>query len=202
MLDSSQTQPQPVPQVLLVEDDPLVGRFTGMQLKLTPADVIGPVADGQQALELALEHRPVLSIIDIGLEGDLTGLDLAAGLADAGLYFVFLSGYSDPDLMNAAVALGSRSYLVKPAGIRELRAHIHAAQADSQSGKGPRQRALPRLMTREDAPAVLAALATVRGLTPRLQQLAMLMALLWSSREIAAELDISLNTARTYGLGS
>jgi DNA-binding NarL/FixJ family response regulator len=188
----SNVQGQTMPQVLLVEDDPVAGKLTRTLIERESVEVLGPIANGQQALELASLHRPILAVVDIGLEGDLTGIDLAHALTELGLKIVFLTGHNDPDVMNTALALKPHSYLVKPGATKEIAAYVRAAIADINSTKPPRP------PVAEASLESAATFTNMPGLTPRLREVLSLMAQRLSSKEIAAQLGLSVHTVRSY----
>ena len=81
------------------------------------------VADsGARAIELAVEQRPEIALIDIGLP-DIDGYEVArqiqAKLGDA-VRLVALTGYGLPEDVQRAREAGFTAHLVKPAGPEAL----------------------------------------------------------------------------------
>lgn len=80
-------------QVLIVEDDLIVGSEMASVLAQEGLDVVGPVAEGIQALELAGGNPPAVAIIDLNLAGSISGLTVARHLVERfNVRVVFVSG--------------------------------------------------------------------------------------------------------------
>ena len=66
------------------------------------------------ALAIVEKERPDLVLIDIMLQGELTGIDLAHQLRERNMAFVFLSANSDKQVLDAAKRTQPYGFLVKP----------------------------------------------------------------------------------------
>lgn len=77
--------------------------------------------DEMSALSLCAEKKPQRAIVDLKL-GKTSGLHLVEKLKtlDARLEIVVLTGYSSIPTAVAAIKLGARNYLAKPAGVNEI----------------------------------------------------------------------------------
>lgn len=117
-------------RILVAEDDPIIGLGLVRRLGALGHEAIGPVPDGERALERAREERPDLYVLDIDLPR-LDGLAVAARLAAEGLRrpVVVVTGVEDPGLVDRSVASGVAAYLTKPVDERELDAAIRLAAA-------------------------------------------------------------------------
>lgn len=117
-------------RILVAEDDPVIGLGLVRRLGALGHEAIGPVPDGEQALERAREERLDLYLLDIDLPS-LDGLAVAARLAAEGLRrpVVVVTGVEDPGLIDRSVASGVAAYLTKPIDERELDAAIRLAAA-------------------------------------------------------------------------
>lgn len=83
--------------------------------------------DEREAADLGCEHKPDLAILDLCLP-HLSGIEAACELHDAaGVPFIFLSGYSDEDLVKQATEEGALGYVVKPIELKQLLPTIEAA---------------------------------------------------------------------------
>ena len=84
---------QPVTKRILVcEDSDTVARLWVAVLEQSGYKVVGPVSSAEKALEEAYQHLPDLAIIDIGLNGTIDGISVAAELAPLGVSVILLTG--------------------------------------------------------------------------------------------------------------
>jgi DNA-binding NarL/FixJ family response regulator len=89
---------------------------------LEPAhDLIGCVGDGRTLVKSALEMRPDLVLLDLGLP-ELNGLEAGRELKKLmpGLKLIFLSMNRDPDIVREALRIGASGYVLKDAMGEEL----------------------------------------------------------------------------------
>ncbi|WP_308169779.1 response regulator transcription factor [Acrocarpospora catenulata] len=104
-------------RVLLAEDDELIREALAGLLNREPdIDVIATAADGRQAIERALAHRPDVAVIDLEMPA-LDGLGVIAELARAlpDCAGVILTGHGRPFVLRQALASGARGFLAKGA---------------------------------------------------------------------------------------
>src|SRR4249919_1565974 len=77
-------------------------------------EVVGQAADGARAVDLALEHRPDLVILDVKMPV-LDGIAAAEQIArDRIAPVVILTAFSQRELVERARDAGAMAYLVKP----------------------------------------------------------------------------------------
>jgi DNA-binding response OmpR family regulator len=80
-------------RVLVVEDDPLLSLLAQMTLEEAGHDLVSPAYDVAQAISLADAHNFDLALVDINLDGQDEGIDLAKTLLHRfGLHSLFVSG--------------------------------------------------------------------------------------------------------------
>jgi response regulator NasT len=85
--------------------------------------------DGEEAVELAREHKPDLAILDVNMPR-LEGFEAARLiLAERPLPIVMLTAYADEGSVARAVEAGVFAYVVKPFREQDLIPAIRAAQA-------------------------------------------------------------------------
>ncbi len=119
--------------ILLVEDDPNIADLVDTYLRREGYRVY-QAADGARALELVNEHAPDLAILDIGLPGDLTGLDICRHLRrDSDLPVIMLTARDDEIDRVLGLELGADDYVTKPFSPRELMARVKAILRRSAS---------------------------------------------------------------------
>ena len=79
--------------VLIIEDDLVVGSELADVLAEQGMTVLGPIADGLEALKLARDAPPAVAIVDLNLAGEINGLTVARHLVEKfGVRIVFVSG--------------------------------------------------------------------------------------------------------------
>jgi AmiR/NasT family two-component response regulator len=82
--------------------------------------VVGEAGDGQQAIDLATEHRPDVVILDVKMPV-LDGLSAAERIVgDQIAPVVMLTAFSQRELVERAVEAGAMAYVVKPFGKADL----------------------------------------------------------------------------------
>jgi response regulator NasT len=92
-------------------------------------DVVGQAGDGARAVELALEHRPDLVILDVKMPV-LDGISAAERITSEGIApVVLLTAFSQRSLVERATQAGAMAYLVKPFTSADLFPAIEVAQA-------------------------------------------------------------------------
>jgi len=180
---------------LLVADDHAVVR-AGLRsmVEATEIDIAAEAADGIQALQLAIEQRPDLVLLDVrmpGSDGIACLARIRAELPD--LPVLMFSAYDNPTYIARAVALGAAGYLVKTATRDELLAAIRRSAAGES------------IWTREELRRVTGALSTPRvsvdlevPLTKRESEVLKQLAQGLSNKEIAQALSISYETVKEH----
>ncbi|HEX4809976.1 MAG TPA: response regulator [Bryobacteraceae bacterium] len=116
------------PKILIVEDETITAHHLRRILTRLGYDVVGVTADGNSALRLTSETSPDLLLADIGLEGEIDGIEVANRAREQWkVPTVFLTAYSDPASMQRARVTEPYGYLVKPFAEQELHATIEIA---------------------------------------------------------------------------
>ena len=101
--------------------------------KTSELEIVGEAADGIEAIENALELKPDLILLDIGLP-NLSGIEVACRLAETfpRTKIMFLTQNSDKELMAQCLSNGEMGYLVKGDAGGELLPAIKAVMQGSQ----------------------------------------------------------------------
>lgn len=123
-------------QVLIIEDDLIVGSELADVLAEQGLSVLGPIADGVEALKLARDLPPAVAIVDLNLAGEINGLTVARHLVEKfGVRIVFVSGQIS-EVVREGMDL-TRHFISKPfndqsviSAVREL---IDEGRSDAQS---------------------------------------------------------------------
>ncbi len=101
-------------RVVIAEDEALIRLDLKEMLEEEGYSVVGEAGDGEQAVELAREHRPDLVILDVKMP-KLDGISAAEKIAEESIAPVLmLTAFSQRDLVERARDAGAMAYLVKP----------------------------------------------------------------------------------------
>ena len=101
-------------RVVIAEDEALIRLDLKEMLEEEGYSVVGEAGDGEQAVELAREHRPDLVILDVKMP-KLDGISAAEKIAEERIAPVLmLTAFSQRDLVERARDAGAMAYLVKP----------------------------------------------------------------------------------------
>ncbi len=103
-------------RILVVEDEPLLALQLVMQLEDAGAEVFGPAASPEGAMEIIARAQLDGALLDGNLRGRPVD-GVAAALADRGVPFVFISGYGRESLTRG---FNSAPLLSKPFSIEDL----------------------------------------------------------------------------------
>lgn len=181
-------------RVALVEDD--AGTRANLERMVTTDPmclVVGGFRTVQEATESLVRLRPDVVLVDVNLP-DGTGVEAVRGLAPLlpNTEFVMLTIYQDGDILFNALSAGAHGYLIKPVRAEELLGAIH----DVLEGGAPMSNVVARKIVRsfEFGPS----LPPPESLAPREREVLELLASGAMYKQVASELDISLNTVLTH----
>ncbi|NGY63201.1 response regulator [Lentzea sp. NEAU-D13] len=112
--------------VLVVDDEPQIVRALRINLSARGYDVL-TAFDGKTALSVAVEGKPDVVVLDLGLP-DIDGVDVIAGLRGwSSMPIIVLSARTDSSTKVEALDAGADDYVTKPFGMDELLARLRAA---------------------------------------------------------------------------
>ncbi len=114
------------PRVLIAEDEHLVAASLVELLHHLNVGVIGPVANGHEAVELAKRDRPDMAMLDIRMPV-MDGLEAAAAMAKLGVPCVIVSAYSESAYLERGTEAGIFGYLLKPVTADDMRVGLTMA---------------------------------------------------------------------------
>jgi len=120
-------------RVLIAEDFPAFRQFVCSTLTKRPdLQVIGEVSDGLEAVQLAIELKPDLILLDVGLP-TMNGIEAARRIRALvpESKIIFLSQETSDEVVEEALSTGARGYVVKAKAVSQLLAAIGAAMSDA-----------------------------------------------------------------------
>ncbi len=185
----------PVPVRVLIVDDHTLVRAGLCRLLQTFGGVLvtGEASTAEQALELALQQQPDVVLMDLSLPGR-SGLealsDIRRRLPQARV--VMMSMHDDTAHVRDALDRGAVGFVVKDAAPQELEIALRAAHS-GQVFLSPQisARMLAPMLGRERPTGIAA-------LSPRQRQILRQLGSGQTTKEIAAELGISVKTVETH----
>ncbi len=185
-------------RVLLADDHAILRQGLRRILESYPGfAVVAEAASGVEAVKLALQHRPNVAILDVGMP-ELNGIEATAQIVRRApeIAVLILSMHGDERYVLRAVKAGARGYLLKDSVEGEL---IRAVQFVS-AGKPFFSPAVAAVLS---GPArVAAAQSSVDDrfdlLTERERQVYQLLAEGKSNKEVATLLGVSPHTVETH----
>ncbi len=114
-------------KILVVEDEAITVMALKMELDQAGFHVIGSAASGEETLSAITRERPDVILMDVRLAGSLSGLETAIQIRQTDrVPIVFMTGYSDAELIVWVNEMGSATYVVKPIMIDVLKAAIES----------------------------------------------------------------------------
>ncbi len=135
------------PSVVLVEDDPNISDLVDMYLRQDGFRVY-QATTGERGLEQIRDRDPKLVILDIGLAGDMDGMDVCRTLrAESDVPIIMLTARDGEIDRVLGLELGADDYVTKPFSPRELVARVKAILRRSE---GPRDEANPATLKAGD----------------------------------------------------
>lgn len=122
--------------ILIVEDEPLIADDIAMILERNGYQILEIVDNAEDALNELKSRKPNLILLDVNIEGDKDGIQLAHQInQDFQIPFVFLTSYYDNNTLKRAKATNPQGYVVKPFDEGDLVANIELALMKSKVSK-------------------------------------------------------------------
>ena len=114
--------------VIIVEDDEITALNLKLSLEKQGYDVLGICDNADDAKEEISNKEPDIVIIDISLQESTDGIELAKGMREEHtIPFIFLTSYSDDEIISQAKTTEPYGYIVKPFDPNSLHATIQMA---------------------------------------------------------------------------
>ncbi len=101
--------------IMVVEDDMIIAADISMQLTLLGYNVSAILPKGEDALAQLQHNQPDIILMDVGLKGDLDGVDTAQEiLNNYEIPVIFLTANSDPETFRRAKHTRPFAFITKP----------------------------------------------------------------------------------------
>lgn len=181
---------------ILVADDHQIVR-QGLKRLLSKRgdfDIVAEASDGEQAVELATRRQPDVVLMDISMPR-LSGIDATRRIAADGKTKVLaLSMHDQQSYVEEALRAGASGYVHKNASAEDLFSAIDAVRTgESYLSPTVTQQVVDAIARPGDRPS-----SAVSALTQREREVLKLIADGLSSKEIAAQLGVSLKTIESH----
>jgi DNA-binding NarL/FixJ family response regulator len=184
-------------RILIVEDDPLMQLGLEQALSEYPEfEIVGQAEDGYAGVQLALERKPDLVVMDIGLprlDGIAATKQIKAVLP--AIHVVMLTSHTLQTEVVAALSSGADAYCIKGASLERLLAAIAAAK-EGATYLDPQIARLVLDNLKPPAPQ-----QPIANLSERELEVLKLIVTGKSNSEIAEALYLSPNTIKTHVRG-
>ncbi|MDD5468037.1 MAG: response regulator transcription factor [Anaerolineales bacterium] len=185
-------------RVLLADDHAVLRAGIRLLLNSQPDfDVVGEAASGLEALALAEKIQPDLILLDLSMPG-LGGLEALPVLRRRAptARILILTMHDDPQYLRKALKSGAAGYVLKKAADVELFSAVRAVlRGEVYVHPSMTRSLLEDLIPQEESSDEL---DLWKGLSDREQEALRLVALGYTSAEIAAKLNLSVKTIETY----
>lgn len=182
-------------KVVIIEDQTAIRDMLELVIRAeSQFSIVGATGEGHLAWEVCQKERPDLVILDIMLPG-LNGMEILRRLQKnfPHMRTLVFSGHQNVSLVKDAIRAGAHGFVEKTAPLVELKRGIQTV-ANGGSYFGPEIAALLR-------DAVLRPDHTPSGaevLTTREREVLQLIAESYSTKQIAAKLNVSVKTADNH----
>jgi DNA-binding NarL/FixJ family response regulator len=185
-------------RILIADDHPVFRKGLRQIIETDMAlQVIAEAEDGEAALALIQQLRPVVALLDIDMP-KMDGLDVARAIGEKRLAVevVFLTMHKDEDIFNEAMDAGARGYVLKDSAVTDIIQSVRAV-AEGRHYISPQLSSL--LVNRSMR---VASLVTQKpgldSLTATERRILKLIAENKTSKEIGGELFVSVRTVENH----
>ena len=121
--------------IMIVEDDIVPANYLKKMLEAEGYRVVSMVTSGREAIKVAKQIEPDLIFMDIMLKDNISGAEAAREIHHfkPSTMIVFLTAYSDKEMIEIAVESNAFAYLLKPYRDKEILATLELAKAKIES---------------------------------------------------------------------
>ncbi len=109
-------------KILIVEDDMILMMINQRYISSLGHEIVGTATNGKDAIKIAQEKCPDYIIMDIRLDGDMDGIEIAEKIKEfADCKIIYVSGNSDPATKERATKTNMCAFFIKPISIEMLK---------------------------------------------------------------------------------
>jgi DNA-binding NarL/FixJ family response regulator len=187
-------------RVLIADDDELTRGGVRLVLAALPGvAVVAEAANGADARDLAVRHRPDVVLLDIRMPG-MDGLGALREIRRvATCAVVMLTTFGEEHYIDEALAGGASGFVLKSSAAEELEPALRAAAAGEMFLSPPvTRRAVTRLRELRPEPPGADVTARIEQLSDRETDVLRLLAQGLSNTDISERLVISESTVKTH----
>ena len=184
--------------ILIVDDHPLLRRGVRDAIAENPRyRIIGEASDGEDAMRLIASLKPEIVIVDIDMPR-LNGLEMLRALRPLPfpVKALILTMYKEEDMLDAALDLGAKAYVVKENAANDVLAALDKVVRDETFLSSVMWDAGQRRSERVQQ--LLLGKPQVETLTPSERRILKLVGQDYTSKEIANCLDLSVRTVDNH----
>jgi DNA-binding NarL/FixJ family response regulator len=184
-------------RVTLADDHPII--LSGLRSLIqaqVDLELVGEATDGLLALEMIKQQKPDVAVVDISMP-DLNGLKVAQRVSQflPSVRLIALTQHEDRAYVKQALDAGIRGYVLKRSAAENL---VHAIRAVFDAGLYVDPAVAYRMFDDIPRRAGRQQSESARALTDREMDVIKLVALGFTSKEIARQFDLSVKTVETY----
>ncbi len=177
-------------KILIVEDEPVIAENIAHYLNNHDFKVCGIAYDDEEAKALLENSSPDAVILDINLESEMNGIDIAELINRKYLVpFIFLTSYADKETLEKAKAVQPWGYIVKPFNEKTILATMEMALSNFAKSASSGQ---PELSLEKINKHILSQLSEREFDVIRLINQGK------TNQQIAEELFVSINTIKKH----
>lgn len=185
-------------QIIIADDHPIFR--SGLKQIIedeSDIEIIGEAGDGEKALELILEKKPEIAVLDVDMP-KLTGFEVLKEIIKLNnpVKIIFLTMYKEENLFNEAMDKGIKGYVLKESAADDISECIRLVANDNYAISPLISNFLVKRMTindklKKDNPSI-------DDLTQSERKILKLISENKTTKEIADELYISYKTVETH----
>lgn len=181
-------------KVVLVDDHEMVRMGLSTYLSIeSDIEVVGEAANGKEGVQLALEKKPDVILMDLVMEG-MNGIEATKEITEKlpNCKVIVLTSYVDDEKVYPALEAGAFSYLLKTAKATEI---AHAIRSAYKGEPIVEAQVTNKMLQRMRKPQTK---LPHEELTPRELEVLRLIGIGKTNQEIADELFIGVKTVKTH----